>query len=127
MVGRLDLREEVTSGAGQIDDVQMSLFNAIKGTVPYSKAAYYGEITHPTADLVDLMGKIAVRLGVDGQGSEQAQGCLATRSGHGWRQEPRSGRHVAPRRRTPPSSCGPRSDRRQWSLPGLSLAPGGRR
>jgi hypothetical protein len=69
----IGLRDEVTSGAGQIDDVQMSLFNALRETVPYSKAAYYGEITHPTADLLDLMGKIAVRLGVDGQGSEQAK------------------------------------------------------
>src|SRR5437867_2604357 len=67
------LRDEVASGGGQIDDVQMSLFNAIKGTVPYSDSAYYGDITHPTADLVDLMGKIAVRLGVDGKGSEQAK------------------------------------------------------
>ena len=32
----LKLRDEVASGAGQIDDVQMSLFNAIKGTVPYA-------------------------------------------------------------------------------------------
>jgi len=69
----VSLRQEVSSGAGQIDDVQMSLFNATKGTVPYSDAGYYGAITHPTADLVDLMGKIAVRLGVDGPGSEQAK------------------------------------------------------
>jgi hypothetical protein len=69
----ISLRDEVASGAGQIDDVQMSLFNAIKGTVPYAEPRYYGEITHPTADLVDLMGKIAVRLGVDGKGSEQAK------------------------------------------------------
>src|SRR5450759_3292542 len=69
----VSLRQEVASGAGQIDDVQMSLFNAIKGSVPYSDAAYYGAITHPTADLVDLMSKIAVRLGVVGPGSEQAK------------------------------------------------------
>jgi hypothetical protein len=67
------LREEVASGAGQIDDVQMSLFNALQGTVPYKDVGYYGEITHPTADLVNLMGKIAVRLGVEGKGSEQAK------------------------------------------------------
>ena len=69
----ISLRDEVTSGAGQIDDVQMSLFKAMQDTVPYSRASYYGEITHPTADLVDLMSKIAVRLGVEGQGSEQAK------------------------------------------------------
>ena len=67
------LRDEVASGAGQIDDVQMSLFNALRGTVPYKDVGYYGEITHPTADLVNLMGKIAVRLGVGGKGSEQAK------------------------------------------------------
>lgn len=67
------LRAEVTSGAGQIDDVQMSLFNAVSGTVPYANVKYFGDITHPTADLVDLMGKIAVRLGIDGKGSEQAK------------------------------------------------------
>jgi hypothetical protein len=67
------LRDEVSSGAGQIDDVQMSLFRAIQGTVPYSRPSYYGEITHPTADLVDLMSKIAIRLGVEGRGSEQAK------------------------------------------------------
>lgn len=67
------LRDEVASGAGQIDDVQMSLFNAVKGSVLYADASYYGEITHPTADLVDLMGKVSVRLGVAGKGSEQAK------------------------------------------------------
>jgi hypothetical protein len=67
------LRDEVALGAGQIDDVQMSLFNAVRGTVPYKDVGYYGEITHPTADLVNLMGKIAVRLGVEGKGSEQAK------------------------------------------------------
>lgn len=69
----IGLRDEVASGAGQIEDVQMSLFNAIKGAVPYSDAGYYGDITHPTADLVDLIGKISVRLGVAGKGSEQAK------------------------------------------------------
>jgi hypothetical protein len=79
----LDLRDEVISGAGQVDDVQMSLFGAIKGTVPYSKAAYYGEITHPTADLVSLMGKVAVRLGVSGKGSEQAKAVWRLNQGMG--------------------------------------------
>jgi len=69
----ISLRDEVASGAGQIDDVQMSLFGALNGTVLYSDPGYYGEITHPTADLIDLMGKIAVRLGVSGKGSEQAK------------------------------------------------------
>jgi PASTA domain/Protein of unknown function (DUF499) len=79
----LDLRDEVLSGAGQVDDVQMSLFSAIKGTVPYSKAAYYGEITHPTADLVALIGKVAVRVGVAGKGSEQAKAVWRLNQGMG--------------------------------------------
>jgi hypothetical protein len=79
----LDLRQEVIAGAGQVDDVQMSLFSAIKGSVPYSKASYYGEITHPTPSLVDLMGKVAVRLGVSGQGSEQARAVWRLNQGMG--------------------------------------------
>lgn len=79
----VSLRDEVSSGAGQIDDVQMSLFNALKGAVPYSDARYYGEITHPTADLVDLIGKIAVRLGVAGKGSEQAKAVWRLHQGMG--------------------------------------------
>lgn len=63
----LKLREEVSSGAGTIDDVQMSLHNAVYGTgssrPPYAEAKYYGEITHPSTNLVQLMGRIAVRLG----------------------------------------------------------------
>src|SRR5688572_11118421 len=65
------LRDEVTSGHGRIDDVQMSLHDAVfgkagGGEVPYHKAAYYGEITHPAGSLVGLMSQIALRLGVPG-------------------------------------------------------------
>jgi predicted AAA+ superfamily ATPase len=63
----LRLRREVIAGAGSIDDVQMSLFRAVYGIggekAPYADAAYYGEITHPTPNLVDLMAKVIVRLG----------------------------------------------------------------
>jgi len=69
----VQLRDEVVSGAGQVEDVQMSLYKAVKGTVPYKDANYYGQITHPTQDLVELIAKIAVRLGVEGAGSEQAK------------------------------------------------------
>lgn len=63
------LRDEVTTGHGRIDDVQMSLHDAVfgkagGGAVPYHKAAYYGEITHPAGSLVGLMSQIALRLGV---------------------------------------------------------------
>lgn len=63
----LRLRNEVVNASGQIDDVQMSLFQAVHGsgaTRPdYAAAGYYGEITHPTDRLVDLLTEVAVRLG----------------------------------------------------------------
>lgn len=67
----MNLREEVADSGGLIDDVQMSLHNAVfgradGGTVDYHKAAYYGEITHPAGSLVALMAQIAVRLGAPG-------------------------------------------------------------
>lgn len=63
----LKLRDEVVHASGSIDDVQMSLFQAVHGTVqerpPYADAAYYGQITHPSPLFTDLMAKVAVRLG----------------------------------------------------------------
>ena len=61
----LQLREEVRKNAGNIDDVQMSLYRAVYGDppAPYSDAEYYGAITYPTATLAALIGRIAVRLG----------------------------------------------------------------
>ena len=68
---QMELRQEVTSSGGAIDDVQMSLHDAVfgkpgvgAGSTPYSDAAYFGGITHPTGSLVELMAQIAVRLGV---------------------------------------------------------------
>ncbi len=65
----MQLRDEVTAGQGRIDDVQMSLHDAVFGkggttAVPYESAAYYGEITHPAGSLVALMTQIVLRLGV---------------------------------------------------------------
>jgi hypothetical protein len=61
------LRSEITAGSGVIDDVQMSLFNAVYGTggkfPPYASAKYYGEITHPSPNLVEFVARVAVRLG----------------------------------------------------------------
>lgn len=61
------LRAEILGASGQIDDVQMSLFRAVHGTgqdrPPYADAAYYGDITHPTDRLIDLLTEIAVRIG----------------------------------------------------------------
>ena len=63
----LKIRREILSASGQIDDVQMSLFAAVHGAGSarplYADAGYYGEITHPTARLVDLLTEIAVRVG----------------------------------------------------------------
>jgi len=60
------LRDEVRAAGGAIDDVQMSLFNAVYGspvgTALYADPAYYGEITFPAENLVDLMASVAVRL-----------------------------------------------------------------
>ncbi len=61
----LRLRPEVDKSDGNIDDVQMSLFRAVHSDppAPYGEPTYYGAITHPTANLAGLMGRIAVRLG----------------------------------------------------------------
>lgn len=63
----LKLRDEIVDASGAIDDVQMSLYDAVygKGTQRpnYADTAYYGEITHPTGQLVDLLAKLAVRIG----------------------------------------------------------------
>lgn len=63
----LKLRSEIVDASGAIDDVQMSLHDAVYGKASaqpaYAQAGYYGEITHPTGQLVDLLAKLAVRLG----------------------------------------------------------------
>jgi len=61
----LRLRPEVGAAAGNIDDVQMSLFRAVYADppAPYSSPMYYGAITYPTATLASLMARIMVRLG----------------------------------------------------------------
>lgn len=65
----LKIRPEIVSSSGAIDDVQMSLFQAVhakgKAAPLYAEPAYYGEITHPSGQLVDLLAKVAVRLGSD--------------------------------------------------------------
>ena len=60
------LRPEIIAGSGVIDDVQVSLFNSVYGTVggrpPYARATYYGEITYPSPNLVQFAARVAVRL-----------------------------------------------------------------
>lgn len=63
----LQLRPEIVDADGRIDDVQMSLGEAVHTTkgatpVPYADAAYYGDITEPTTRLTALLSNIAVRL-----------------------------------------------------------------
>ena len=67
------LRSEVVNSNGAVDDVQMSLHDAVfgrdgvgAGKTPYAEPAYYGDITYPTGSLVEFMANITVRLGVPG-------------------------------------------------------------
>ena len=80
----LKIREEIVSGSGQIDDVQMSLFQAAYGTGKsrplYADASYYGDITHPTERLVSLLSEVAIRLG---GGSEYQKARAVTRLDQG--------------------------------------------
>lgn len=63
----LKIRPEIIDSDGQIDDVQMSLFQAVHGVgrlrPEYADAVYYGEITFPTDNLVALLTEIVVRVG----------------------------------------------------------------
>ncbi|MGW3087797.1 DUF499 domain-containing protein [Streptomyces sp. NPDC001108] len=63
----LRIRPEILDASGSIADVQMSLYHAVYGTEDqrpqYADASYYGEITHPTGALTDLLARIAIRLG----------------------------------------------------------------
>ena len=64
----MKLRPEIAA-AGGTDDVRMSLHDAVFGTKgaltassPYSDPAAYAAVTHPSAGLVELMARIALRL-----------------------------------------------------------------
>lgn len=71
------LRPEVEAAQGNVDDVQASLHDAVfggpTGTSRYADAGYFGQITHPTGSLVELMAKVAVRLGATGETSRRAR------------------------------------------------------
>lgn len=59
----MPLRQEIRDADGSIDDVTMSLYNAVyPRNVPYADPVYFGEITHPSVNLADLLAKVAVRL-----------------------------------------------------------------
>ena len=63
----MKLRQEVVDGAGGVDNVQMSLHDAVFGSAShrsrYNDPLVYGSITHPSGRLVEFMAQIAVRLG----------------------------------------------------------------
>ena len=61
----LTLRREIIDSAGQIADLQMSLYSAVytDRDVPYQEPVYYTEITEPTVTLTRFMGAVARRLG----------------------------------------------------------------
>ena len=63
----MKLRQEVVDGAGGVDNVQMSLHDAVFGSAGqrsrYNDPLVYGSVTHPSGSLVDFMAQIAVRLG----------------------------------------------------------------
>jgi hypothetical protein len=68
----LTLRPEITDAAGQISDLQMSLYSAVytDRNVPYADPVYYAEITEPTPRLVQFMSTIARRLGTRTRGGK---------------------------------------------------------
>ncbi len=68
----LELRQELLDTAGQIADLQMSLYSAVytDRDVPYQDPGYYADITEPTVGLVRFMGAIARRLGTRSTGGK---------------------------------------------------------
>jgi Protein of unknown function (DUF499) len=68
----LDLRQEILDTAGQIADLQMSLYSAVytDRDVPYQEAGYYADITEPTVGLVRFMGAVARRMGTKATGGK---------------------------------------------------------
>jgi hypothetical protein len=68
----LTLRQEITDAAGQIADLQMSLYSAVytDRDVPYQDPGYYADITEPTVGLLRFIGSIARRLGTKGPGGK---------------------------------------------------------
>jgi hypothetical protein len=71
----LELREEIIDSSGRPGDVQVSLYRVVyeqgANRPKYADTAYYGKITEPTTQLVELLGRIAIRLG---GGIKQDQG-----------------------------------------------------
>lgn len=62
----LRLREEITDASGVASDIQVSLYRVAYGQGTsrphYASASTYGQVTHPTSQLVELLTQIAIRL-----------------------------------------------------------------
>ncbi|MEO5875005.1 MAG: hypothetical protein ABIS86_04360, partial [Streptosporangiaceae bacterium] len=80
----LELREEILDAAGRPEDVQVSLYRVVyeqgANKPQYANTDYYGKITQPTSQLVDLLARIAIRLG---GGTKYEQGAALTRLDQG--------------------------------------------
>lgn len=62
----ISLRAEIGAADGAVDDVRMSLHDAALDpdrTAAYADAEHYAAITHPSGSLLDLMARVAIRLG----------------------------------------------------------------
>ena len=62
----MSLRPEIVAAGGTADDVRMSLHDAALDparAVAYAEPEQYAAITHPSGSLLDLMARVAVRLG----------------------------------------------------------------
>ncbi len=79
-----ELREEILDSSGRPGDVQVSLYRVAyeqgANRPRYADAAYYGKITEPTTQLVELLARIAIRLG---GGVKQDQGRALVRLDQG--------------------------------------------
>jgi len=63
----LEFRDEIHDAAGAVRDIQTSLYRVAYDRSPsrplYAEPEYYGQITHPTAQLTALLARIAIALG----------------------------------------------------------------
>ncbi|MCY4520066.1 MAG: DUF499 domain-containing protein [Caldilineaceae bacterium] len=61
----LELRPDLQETEGDVPNTAASIHDAMHGEGPYADPAWYGDVTHPTPELVQLMVDTAVRIGVD--------------------------------------------------------------
>ncbi len=61
----LELRPDLHETEGDVPNTAASIHDAMHGEGPYADPAWYGDVTHPTPELVQLMVDTAVRIGVD--------------------------------------------------------------